>query len=91
MKRYTAHFKSKDGHQYVSLLADSKEEAEKEAKLHQSRRHLRFPLTFDRIQAAHDAGDLTSDQFKAEILRRKRDQARYDDDALKLVSVKEEN
>jgi hypothetical protein len=89
MKRWRIHFKSKEGDQVMTLLAATKEKAEQEALRAQYRRHERFPLTFDRIQQAHDAGSLTPDQFKAEIKRRKLDQVRYDDDTLKIVSVTE--
>jgi hypothetical protein len=83
------HFKSKGGDQFMLLEAPSKEKAEQEAKRSQFRRHERFPLTFDRMQQAHERGKLTKDQFKAEMERRKKDQGRYDDDDLKVVKVEE--
>lgn len=89
MKRWRIHFKSKGGDQVMTLLAETKAKAEQEAKRAQYRRHERFPLTFDRIQQAHERGDLTSDQLKAELERRQRDQARYDDDSLKIASITE--
>jgi hypothetical protein len=88
MKRWRIHFKSKDGDQVMTLLAETKEKAEQEALRAQYRRQERFPLTFDRIQQAHDKGELTPDQFKAEIERRKKDAGRYDK-GLKIASITE--
>jgi hypothetical protein len=84
MKRYRIHFKSKGGDQYMKLLARSPEEARKLAEEAQTRRHARFPLTFQRMEES-----LTGETLKRELERRKRDLARYDDADLKIASVKE--
>jgi hypothetical protein len=84
VKRYRIHFKSKGGDQYMKLLADNPQEARALALEAQARRHARFPLTFARMEE-----NLTGEALKKEMERRKRDLARYDDDDLKIVSVKE--
>jgi len=87
LKKYRVVVKGKNSRIHMTLMARSKDEAEKLAGLSEHRRHGRFPLTFDRIQQAHERGELTSEQFKAEMERRKRDQARYDDSEFKIESV----
>jgi hypothetical protein len=84
VKRYRIHFKSKVGDQYMKLLARNPEEARKLAEEAQTRRHARFPLTFQRLEES-----LTGEALKKEIERRKKDLARYDDGDLKIASVKE--
>ena len=84
MKRYRIHFKSKGGDQYMKLLADNPQEARALALEAQGRRHARFPLTFARMEENLSGADL-----KKEMERRKRDLARYDEDDLKIASVKE--
>lgn len=88
-KRYRITFKSKDGYQYLHLLAKDKEEAQRLAERAQHRRHERFPLTFDRIQQAHERGELTADQYKAELEKRKADEARYDAGDWKITKIEE--
>lgn len=89
MPRYLVHFKSKGGDQYMELMAADRDEAKQLAERAQFRRHERFPLTFSRIQQAHELGNLSKEQFKAELERRKRDVARYDDGDIKVASIKE--
>jgi hypothetical protein len=90
VKRFRGVFKAKDGSEIrMTVLADSKEEAQRELERAQFRREERFSLTFDRVQQAHDRGDLSKEQFKAEMEKRKADQARYDGAGLKLASVEE--
>lgn len=90
MKRFRATFKAKDGSEVrMTVLADTKDEAQREVERAQFRREERFDLTFDRIQQAHDRGDLTKEQFKAELARRERDRDRYDGKGLKLMKVEE--
>jgi hypothetical protein len=84
LKRYRIHFKSKRGDQYMKLMARNPEEAQKLAEQAQFRRQARFPLTFQRIEQS-----LTGDALKKEMERRKRDLARYEEDDLKVASVKE--
>lgn len=87
-KKFRVTYKGKSGPVYVTLLATDKEDAERQAERAAVRRYDRFPLTFDRIQQAHERGELDKEQFKAEMEKRKADQARYDGD-LKLVKVEE--
>lgn len=102
MKRYRITFKSKDGSsQRMTLLAKDPEEARRLAERAQFRRHERFPLTFARLEQARETGEpgmlaidprlvgagLTEAFVQAEIEKRKRDQARYDDGDLKVVKV----
>jgi hypothetical protein len=90
MKKYRATFKAKDGSTIrMTVLADSKDEAQREVERAQFRREERFDLTFDRVQQAHDRGDLTKEQLKVEMERRKADQARYDGKGLTLAKVEE--
>ena len=90
MKKFRAIFKAKDGsEQRMVLYAADKESATRDAERAQFRREERFNLTFDRLQQAHDAGDLTKELFAAEMERRKRDQARYEGSGLKLEKVEE--
>ena len=104
MKRYRVTYKSKDGSlQYVQVLAADADDAKAQADAHQARRHARFPLTFARLEQAKETGQagmlaidprfggkaLTEAWVKAETERRKADQARYDDNNLKITSVKE--
>jgi hypothetical protein len=104
VKRYRVTYKSKDGSaQYVTVLAKDAQDAKAQADAHQSRRHARFPLTFARLEQAKETGQpgmlaispkfggaaLTEAWVKAETERRKVDQARYDDNNLKVTSVKE--
>jgi hypothetical protein len=84
LKRYRIHFKSKRGDQYMKLMARNPEEAKNLAVKAQYRRQERFPLTFQRIEQS-----LTGAALKTEMERRKRDLARYEEDDLKIVSVKE--
>jgi hypothetical protein len=84
MKRWRIHFKSKDGDQVMTLLAETRQEAERAALAAQRQRHQRFPLTFARMEQ-----NLTGDALKAEMEKRKRDLERYDADTLKIESVKE--
>lgn len=103
MKRFKITFKGKHGLQHMTLLAKDKDEAERLAERAQHRRHERFPLTFARLDAALATGEfgglaidpklggkaLTEAYLKAEIEKRKKDQARYDDGELKIESVEE--
>jgi hypothetical protein len=90
MKKYRATFKAKDGSvQLMTLYAEDKASATRDAERAQFRREERFDLTFDRIQQAHERGELSKEQFAAEQERRKRDQARYDGGGLKLEKVEE--
>jgi hypothetical protein len=84
MKRWRIHFKSPGGDQVMTLLAETKSEAEREAKRAQFRRHERFPLTFDRMQT-----NLAGKALEAEMERRKRDLDRYEKDNLKIESIRE--
>jgi hypothetical protein len=84
LKRYRIHFKSKRGDQYMKLMARNPEEAQKLAEQAQFRRQARFPLTFQRIEQS-----LSGDALKKELERRKLDLARYEEDDLKVASVKE--
>jgi hypothetical protein len=105
MKRFRVTFQSKDGsRQVMGLMAADKAEAQRLAERAQYRRHERFPLTFARLEQARETGNsgqlaidprfggkaLTEAWVKAETEKRKRDQARYDDGDLKIVSVEEE-
>lgn len=103
-RRYRITFKEKSGRPlYLHLLAADKDEAQRLAERAQHRRHERFPLTFARLDQALETGnagqlavgasagqELTEAWVKAEIEKRKRDQARYDDGTLKLVKIEEE-
>lgn len=90
MKKFRATFKAKDGSEIrMTVLADTKEEAQREVERAQFRREERFSLTFDRVQQAHDRGELSKEQFKAELDRRERDRDRYDGAGLKLAKVEE--
>lgn len=84
MKRYQIHFKSKRGDQKMTLLADNPQEARQLAEEAQARRQARFPLTFSRMQE-----NLTGQALADEMERRKVDLARYEEDDLKIASVKE--
>jgi hypothetical protein len=90
MKRYRAIFKAKDGsEQRMTLYAADKETATKDAERAQFRREERFNLTFDRLQQAHNNGQLTKELFASEMDKRKRDQDRYDGGGMKLSKVEE--
>jgi hypothetical protein len=90
MKKYRAILKAKDGSvQRVTLRAENREAAETAVLFQQFRREERFNLTFDRLQQAHDAGTLTPEQFKAEMEKRKQDQARYEGSGFKLEKIEE--
>jgi hypothetical protein len=104
VKRYRVTYKSKDGSvQYVTVLAKDADDAKAQADASQARRHARFPLTFARLEQAKETGQtgmlaidpkfggtaLTEAWVKAETERRKVDQARYDNNDLKIVSVGE--
>jgi hypothetical protein len=103
MPRYRIVYKSKQGRQVMTVLADSKEDAKQQAEEAQARRHARFPLTFARLEQAKETGQpgvlaisphfagkaLTQAWVKAETEKRKRDQARYDDGDLKIQSIEE--
>lgn len=90
MKKFRATFKAKDGSEIrMTVLADTKDEAQREVERAQFRREERFDLTFDRMQQAHERGDLSKEQYKAELERRQRDQARYEGKGLSLVKVEE--
>jgi len=84
MKRWRIHFKSPGGDQVMTLLAETKADAEREAKRAQYRRHERFPLTFARMEQ-----NLTGKALEAEMEKRKRDLERYDRDNLRIESIKE--
>jgi hypothetical protein len=101
-KKFLVTFKGKEGRQHMTLLANDKEEAQRLAESYQHRRHARFPLTFARLDHALATGEsgglaisplggksLTEAAVKAEIEKRKRDQARYDSGELKVESVEE--
>lgn len=84
MRRWRIHFKSKEGDQVMTLLADTREKAEQEAIRAQARRHDRFPLTFARLEAS-----LTGDALKTEMEKRRMDLARYDEARLKIAKIEE--
>lgn len=84
MKRWRIHFKSPGGDQVMTLLADTKAEAEREAQRAQYRRQERFPLTFDRMEQ-----NLTGKALEAEMEKRKRDLERYEKGNLKVASIRE--
>jgi hypothetical protein len=90
VKKYRATFEAKDGSvQRVTLRAENRDAAEKAVLHHQYRREDRFDLTFDRMQQAHERGDLTKEQYAAEMERRKQDQARYDGKGMTLKKLEE--
>lgn len=89
VKRWRVIFEGKRSRLTMTLLAKDKEQAAREAQYAQFRRHGRFDLTFDRLQQAHERGELTAEELKRELERRKRDRARYDDDEFKVKSVEE--
>jgi hypothetical protein len=82
-------FKGKRSQQVMTLQARNKDEARQLAERAQFRRHERFPLTFDRLNASLESGDLSKEMHKAQVQLRKRDQGRYDDGELKVVKVEE--
>ena len=86
MKRYRVIFKGKQSMQTMTLLAKDADEARRLAERAQFRRHERFPLTFARLE---EAKDLPPAQMKAELEKRKRDVARYDDGDMKITKVEE--
>jgi hypothetical protein len=102
MPVYEVVFKGKNSRQYMTLTAKDSDEAKRLAKQQQARRHMRFPLTFARLDQALETGEMgllaasvrkpSPDELKAWHSRqtelRKRDQARYDDDELKLESCR---
>lgn len=103
MKTFRVTFKGKDSTQTMLLGAKDADEARRLAERAQFRRHERFPLTFDRLDQALETGQpgllavdprfagkaLSEAWVKAEIEKRKRDQARYDDGDLKVAKVEE--
>jgi hypothetical protein len=90
VKKYRATFEGKDGSvQRVTLRAENKDAAEKAVLHHQFRREDRFDLTFDRMQQAHERGDLTKEQYAAEMERRQADQARYEGKGMTLKKLEE--
>jgi hypothetical protein len=92
VKKYRAIFKAKDGsEQRMILYAADKETATRDMERAQFRREERFNLTFDRLQQAHDRGDLSKEQYAAEMERRQRDQDRYGGGGMKLIKVEEVN
>jgi hypothetical protein len=92
VKKYRAIFKAKDGsEQRMILYAADKETATRDMERAQFRREERFSLTFDRVQQAHDRGDLSKEQYAAEMERRQRDQDRYGGGGMKLIKVEEVN
>jgi len=68
----------------MTLLADSRQEAERAALDAQRQRAGRFPLTFARMEQ-----NLTGKALEAEMERRKRDLDRYEKDNLTIESIKE--
>lgn len=88
-KKFRVVFQGKKSLQYMTLMARNKEEAHQLAERAQYRRHERFPLAFERLEESRKKKTITLEQFKAEVERRKRDQARYDDGELKIKSVEE--
>lgn len=91
---------------YVALLAKDKDDAKLQADAYQARRQSRFPLTFGRLEASLESGELhpmlandpKMEAFikaggdpqpfvAAEIERRKRDLARYEENDLKLIKI----
>jgi hypothetical protein len=78
LKRFRILFKSKAGDQIVTLLARNRGEAEVLAAAHQSRRASRYDVTFQRLNASLEKGELTADQHAAQVERRDRDFTRYD-------------
>lgn len=109
-RRYRATFQHPDGNMYVTLYAADRDEAEKFAKEYQARREARFPLTFARLEASAETGQLDgmlavspgvqraieagqdpSVFIAVETERRKRDQDRYADSKMKLMSVEEDD
>jgi hypothetical protein len=105
MKIYRVTYKSSDGLQYMSLAADSPEDARRLAEKAQLRREERFPLTFARLEEAAATGKpgqlaispglggkaLTEAWVKAETEKRKADHDRYVTGAWKIVKVEERN
>ena len=103
MKTYRVTFKGKNSTQSMRLVAKDEAEARELAEQAQARRHGRFPLTFARLEQAKETGApgllaidpkkaggaLTEAFVKAEVEKRKRDQARYDDGELKITKVEE--
>jgi len=103
MKTFRVTFKGKDSSQTMYLDAKDADDAKLQAERAQFRRHERFPLTFARLDQVLETGQpgllavdprfagagLTEAWVKAEIEKRKRDQARYDSGELKIVKVEE--
>jgi hypothetical protein len=100
MAQYKITFKGKDSRQVMYLLADSEDEAKQAAEEAQARRHGRFPLTFQRLDMSlaqgepvpllgvdTKGGEFSKQLHKAQTELRKRDQARYDDNELKITKV----
>lgn len=75
--------------QFMTLQARSKDEARQLAERAQYRRLDRFPLTFARLDASLDAGDMDKAMHKAQTELRKRDQDRYDGAESRVVKVEE--
>ena len=65
MKRWRIHFKSPGGDQVMTLLADSRQEAERAALAAQRQRHQRFPLTFARMSSGLTEYEFTVQAFVA--------------------------
>ena len=84
MKRWRITFKSPGGGQVMTLLADTRAEAEQEALRAQYRRQERFPLTFDRMNQ-----NLSGKALEAEMEKRKRDLERYEKANLKIDKIEE--
>jgi hypothetical protein len=92
VKKYRAIFKAKDGsEQRMILYAADKETATRDMERAQFRREERFNLTFDRLQQAHNNGQLTKELFASEMDKRQRDQDRYGGGGMKLIKVEEVN
>jgi hypothetical protein len=90
LKRYRILFKSKAGNQMVTLLARNRGEAEILAAAHQSRRAGRYDITQQRLDEALERGELSKEEYAAELERRARDFSRYDVVTQKEVA-KDEN
>lgn len=91
-KRFRVTFKGPDGSRvHITLMAESREAAERLAQKAQFRREERFPLTFQRLEHTAATGEpgmlaidprfagaaLTEAWVKAETEKRKADQDRY--------------
>jgi hypothetical protein len=84
MKRWRIHFTSPGGDQMMTLLADTRQEAERAALESQRQRQGRFPLTFARIEE-----NMSGKALEAEMEKRKRDLERYEINSLKIASITE--